>query len=274
MRTVVFVDWDQTLVEFRHDLGISALRGFLKKKLPPYEARFLTKWVNETFRETMRASREGKDNIRTRQSKIASKSVLNPPPEGIIYSRELWLLTGAFLHGMPLPRAIAQQAAMAYWNAIADNNEPFPDSEAFLVQLRNVDTTIAIATSSDARLRPSHGTMQYDTRYSRQQKIARIHTSPLSTLCDAIITGDPYDKTSPRFWELARRITKMGRHDRAIMVGDSYATDIVQAYREGIFTILVDRANRDKRENCIAADMVVTTLTDALYAIFDGKGKK
>lgn len=119
------------------------------------------------------------------------------------------------------PMLHAEAIADAYWNAVLDTMQPWPENEHMLSLLRQAGITIGVCTNM--------------TTAMQLRKIRRLG---LSEKIDFIVTSEEAgaDKPAPQLYLLALAKAAALKQE-AIFVGDTYSHDIIGALDIGIEAI-------------------------------------
>lgn len=268
MRFIAFCDIDYTLVDFPHEEAMKALTVFLNSpasSIPKIFRYKIAGFVDRAFHALMSSS-QGKPTNDTDDTELlileASKNVLSASKieADIRWSRELWIDIACRQNGEREQAEMAVEAAQVYWDAIHQHSQLYTDARDLLKYLQFSTWNVVLVTSSDARLYVApDGKLIYNPEISSSKKKQRM-PAELTELYDTnfseILTGDPIGKPKPQFWIKALQgvISDPMEQYIAIMIGDSYASDMLNTKQYKIHGILLDRdgnmrnSNKDKPE--------------------------
>lgn len=149
------------------------------------------------------------------------------------WSREIFIKLAADKAGVDIDPELVSQAAEAYWMAVTECIEIFPDAKQLTDKIAEHNRPLYLVTSSDARLTMgADGLFTYVPSYSEVRKRQRIEALRDKGLQFTDVSiGDPEDKPGREFFTKAIRLAErdMG-HDldlsKAIMLGDFYMADL------------------------------------------------
>ncbi len=273
---IAFFDWDFTLVHFPHKAGVEAVREWSAERWNPATADYIAEVFNICFERGMRWSRrmdapEATDELAQTLKQLEQGVVCTGErPDSFMWSRELWSATALSLLRKKYMLAMDSYSPFAiteaYWEGIAQQGKPYEEAAKVLADIRNNGWQIVIVTSSDFRLVPTPDAFvgfRYDPGFSTETKIFRMWQSGILTREDVVVVGDPISKPDPRFWERALSVSDWKHPEKAMMVGDSYATDIAGAPPE-FTTLLIDREGKYTGTDTPRASAVISNLTEVL----------
>jgi len=258
-------DMDNTLTTFPSYIAMPRLEKYLEELLGPRKARKICRFMDQ-FNATVYKKAKGvplsKEDrlwlgLTEKKFKFLLKDmiILGNPSE-LFWSRELWLR----LASARVTPNIAVSATQKFWRVIAIKAREYDDSYGFLRWLRrdHPEWELVVVSSSDSHLYVKDGKFVYDPEYSDQGKRNRIPASLLDISGNNIFVGDPISKPRPEFWErVLTNICYNQGEDIAIMVGDSYASDIIGVSRYGITPVLIDRDNKTRPSDVPEAKYVI-----------------
>lgn len=255
MQKFLFFDIDYTILEFPHEQGMVELHKYFESKTAltlAYRKR-IEAFVDETFYTLLRGETTERSEELRALIEDAAEKVINPTDFKIDlrWSRELWLSVACQQHGVAVKRLkTIIEAAESYWNAFLAHSSIYPDAKKMFTDIKFSAWKVILITNSDARLTDTEkGQLAYDPEYSTRSKLARLPAALLDhSNIKLVIVGDPVGKPHASFWEKVIHDTGYNPlEDIAVMIGDSYASDIVGLREHGIHGVLLDRSGTINR---------------------------
>lgn len=257
MQRFLFLDIDYTLLEFPHEQGMVELHKYFASQtnLSLAYRKKIEAFVDEVFYtllhgETTERSKELRTLIEGAAKGVASPANLETD---LRWSRELWLNVACQQGDITvknLEKIVG--AAGAYWNAFFTHSAIYPDAKKMFTDIEFSSWKVVLVTNSDARLTATEkGQLAYDPEHSMRSKLKRLPATLLDGInIKNIIVGDPVGKPRASFWEKVIRETGYNpSQDIALMVGDSYASDIVGVREYGIHGVLLNRHRKIKKRS-------------------------
>lgn len=159
-----------------------------------------------------------------------------------IFSREVLIAIALERTGHPVTRSAVHGAGDAYWQALTEVSQVFPDAERAVERLREQGAGFSFATNSDGFLELDQDAQafRYDPAKSHRKKLARLENMRQIGIDDRQITiGDPLGKPHPGFYDqaLADFATFYGSSPdlaTSVAVGDSLTSDVLPFLAKGV----------------------------------------
>lgn len=264
MRKFLFLDIDNTLSSFNHSEGLAQMLDSLRQNIE--HAYFLNYYVNKTFADIMWGAKPQEELLAFLDDPIFERGV--GALTTLQWSRELWMLKACRENQINIRVEWVHSASCAYWQGIRDSATLYPETLKVLQWCRQAQWQVILVTSSDAMLKPINDfeAFVYDADYAASQKRKRLPYEILQN-ADALFIGDPISKPHPSFWmDVLNAVNYIQGCDLAVMVGDSYLSDICNLGRFGIHGVLLDRDERNLPQNVPEAEWIMRSL-DELTAL-------
>ncbi len=247
--TVWFLDVDDTILntDGAHDYGAKLAQQHLSRGIDPQDAEKIIALFNKKY-WFIRQGYSAKDpadweKIPGGQAayEVLLDQIRSYQPEVIkkfgaakLWSREVLLKLCADELRIELAGSMAEDAAAAFWEGVAQKSAVLPDAQALIAEIKRRGRSVHLFTSSDGHLsyNQPRQTFTYDPDRSRQQKIQRIERYRDQGLTyDTLTTGDPLDKPALSGFQSMLLAAEEYQHrpvepQCCIMIGDSYQGDL------------------------------------------------
>lgn len=269
MSNILFFDIDNTLTTFEHSAGVSRLVEYLRINSHLRNAHLIGREVNRMFNcistGTIRAEELRYLLLNTQVAALSEESF-----SSLKWSRELWVLQACRKHNFTIPSRELQGAVRAYWDAIKEVAILFSDARGILRWCQNAPWKLVFVSSSDGVLKLADGgpksftSFVYDAEYAIRHKKQRL-PQELLAYTPHIFIGDPVSKPEPAFWRnVLQTLNYQHGRDLAVMVGDSYKSDICNLGRFGIHGVLLDREVTSLETDVLEAEFIIHDLTELI----------
>lgn len=269
MRKFLFSDIDHTISTFDHEAGMRELQKYMSMsdKFDRSLARKICNFMDKCYAAFLTRARGGdskdlqklEELIREASGDIRGAETFSD----MHWSREFWIYLGA---GGGLSPKTSAKAAQRFWKGVRESAMVYQDAEKFFNWLRDHNWGwVTLVTSSDARLDVNNENTGfiYDSSFSREEKEYRLSPIIRSLHWNRLFVGDPIGKPHIQFWQpVLHTLGYNQKEDLAIMVGDSYRSDIQGVSQFGIVPILIDREGKIKPEAVPEAKYVIRSMEE------------
>ncbi len=245
MNCTLLLDVDHSLAPFNQDAGTERVKDFLKERLDK-KGISAGNLFGQIFYD-LDSIHHGNNDPKpiSLRDKLNSYTILVPPElAGIsfnfMWSRELWLRYLSDQQKLGLDGKTITQTIDAYWDAVSTGSQAYTEAINYLRCLDREN--LFIITGSDRRLVFEGESMRYDPKISEKKKVIRVENQGLKGLFSKshIITGDPFDKPDPKFWQRVIDITGLSDKSKGVVVDDSLSI-VLSAKVFGFRGYLLDR---------------------------------
>lgn len=248
MSSVLLLDVDGTLAQFNNSAGAEKVAEILVKLVGSKGKRA----GDDFFKiyQAINSTHHGKKS----QEYAAVVDALNSysvklPPEleqremNFMWSRELWLKYISEMHKLNLPWNRIVEIADCYWKAASLHSPLYSEVKGCLEKLVKNNSRLFLITASDNRFTFTNRTITYDPKVSEQKKIKRILEQGFSGIFKPrqIITGDPFNKPSPEFWQKCVKVAGLTNLSEAVVIDDTKDV-VLSAINFGFKGCVLDRA--------------------------------
>ncbi len=253
MPPTLLLDFDGTLAPFNQRAGTEAVTALLVRLFGNKCVKFGAEFggLYDAFSLLHYGSEE--PGLVALKNRLNSYEVQLPPEfngcsENFMWSRELWLKHVSEVHKLNLGWERIISMADAYWEAISLHSQIYPDAKEYLETLAKEGLPLFLVTASDCRLTLVNNSIAYDPKVSEEKKVRRVMEQGLSGFFrpQQAITGDPFNKPSPEFWQKCVKIAGLSDPSDAIVVDDSMEV-VASAVKFGFKGCVLDRAGHYSR---------------------------
>lgn len=270
MNHVLLLDFDQCLAKLNRDAAAKRVTKRLVEMLGT-RGNQMGKEFTEVYNkiDLILHGKKGpefaalKEKINSYKVKVPEK--LANENINFMWSRELWIKYLSDKYNLEIDNQAAVSIIRDYWDAVASNSPLLWEAREFLG--KTDAKKVFIITGSDKTLVVENGSLKYDPKTAEKRKISRILRQGLTMLPKShIITGDPYDKMTDKFWGVVMKRTGIKKASQGIIVEDSLPV-ILSGTKFGFKGYLLDRRKfYDKKDVEKQIDGYITKLNSVFHA--------
>jgi FMN phosphatase YigB (HAD superfamily) len=246
----VFFDVDDVMLDMDRiaGVGVDAVRAPLEEALGAERAARVQATFHQTYRTLIRQLRSGAGTLDPEFAELRDRirawerGVTEAGFELKMFSRHVLMAIALDHHGIRPTARLIQGTADAYWSALAEATDVFPDARVAIDRLREDGTPFQLATNSDGFLDfdEARQTFTYDPPDAVRRKLERLDALRGIGIADAQISvGDPIGKPSPPFYRgVLEEFERFHGHapdlSLGLAAGDSLTSDVLPFLDAGV----------------------------------------